>query len=357
MIAFLLLPLLGATAGDASSFAKSLALLGDQDGDRCSEIAVGSPSDGDGHRGKLFVFSGKSGDLLRELTGDAPDGAFGTDVAGVGDQDGDKIPDFAVGAPFVRGDKGQGKVVVFSGKDGHALRTLAAEAGESYFGTDLVAAGDLNGDKKEDLLVHMRVGAGKEEHERFAAYTLATGKRLFAVDGPPGILSHDLGRPLAHIPDVDGDGVPDLAFEWAIEVHLCSGKDGKVLKTIASPIPPQDMSRFGFSICGLEGKPPIVAVGDIQQDGHGSVRLFSIDSLPAAGAAEKAAASAAEKEGGGAVLTGDEGFSGVGRSLAVAGDVDGDGKPDLAVGWSDGRVGGVMLLSSKDLSAARAIED
>jgi hypothetical protein len=32
--------------GDPTGFAKSLALVGDLDGDRCSEIAVGSPSGG-----------------------------------------------------------------------------------------------------------------------------------------------------------------------------------------------------------------------------------------------------------------------------------------------------------------------
>ena len=57
------------TLGDGSGFGRSLALLGDLDGDRCSEVAVASPSDGDGRRGKVFVFSGKVGTLLREFAG------------------------------------------------------------------------------------------------------------------------------------------------------------------------------------------------------------------------------------------------------------------------------------------------
>jgi hypothetical protein len=334
--------------GDGSGFGRSLALLGDLDGDHCCEIAVGSPSDGDGRRGKVFIFSGKAGAPLREYAGDTPDGGFGSDVASVGDQDGDGVPDFAVGAPLVRGEGVQGKVVVLSGKDGRPLRTLLPLAGELYFGSDLTSIGDVNGDKKDELLVRARVGTGAEEHERFIVITLSTGKRMFAVDSPAGITSQDLGRPIARIPDVDGDGVPDFAVEFASDVHLCSGKDGKILRTLSSPIPATEKSRFGFSICGFSDKLPVVAVGDIQQDLHGSLRLFQIESL---------AAGAAEKEGGGAVLVGEEGFTGVGRSIAAAGDVNKDGVPDLAMGWTDGHIGGVVLLSSKDLTPARPTDD
>ncbi len=349
MFPSLLLSLLSAPAGDATGFAKSLALLGDLDGDRCSEIAVGSPSDGDQHRGKLFLFSGKTGALLRELVGDAPDGAFGSDVAGVGDQDGDKIPDFAVSAPFVRAEGAQGSVLVVSGKDGKPIRALAPIAGERYFGTDLVSLGDLNGDKKDELLVRCRAGAGPEEHERFVVFTLSTGKRMFAVDSPAGVTSHDLGRPLSRVPDVDGDKVPDFAVEWASDVHVCSGKDGKLLRTLVAPIPPTEKSLFGFSICAFMGKVPIVAVGDIHDELHGSLRLFTIESVVETGAAEK--------EGGGAALSGDDGFTGVGYSLAAAGDLNHDGVEDIASGWTDGRIGGVLMLSGSDLAAVRTIPD
>jgi hypothetical protein len=346
----LLLSTIPATSpGDASSFAKSLALVGDLDGDRCSEIAVGSPSDGDQHRGKLFLFSGKTGALLRELAGDAPDGAFGSDVASVGDQDGDKVPDFAVAAPFVRGEGMEGSVTIYSGKDGKPIRTLAPIAGERYFGTDLVSIGDLNGDKKDELLVRCRAGTGPEEHERFVAITLSTGKRMYAVDSPAGVTSHDMGRPLARVPDVDGDKIPDFAVEYASDVRVCSGKDGKLLRTLVAPIPPTDKSSFGFSICSLSGKVPIVAVGDILDELHGSIRLFAIESVGDAGAAEK--------EGGGAALSGDDGFSGVGRALANAGDLNHDGVEDLAAGWTDGRIGGILLLSGSDLASVRTIPD
>src|SRR5262249_2480284 len=119
--------------------------------------------------------------------------------------------------------------------------------------------------------------------------------------------------------------------------------------TLSSPIPATEKSRFGFSICGVPDKVPIVAVGDVEQDRHGSVRLFRIEALEDAGAAEK--------EGGGAVLVGDEGFSGVGRPIAAAGDVDGAGVPGLAMGGTDGHGGGVLVLSTKDLEPVRALDE
>ncbi len=328
-----LIALLLATSGDASTFGKSLALVGDLDGDRCSEIAVGSPSDGEGRRGKVFLFSGKSGALLRELSGEGENSGFGSDVAAIGDQDGDGVPDLAVGSPFVRGQGTQGRVAIVSGKDGKRIRALEAEPGEHYLGTDLVALGDLDGDGKEDLLLRARVGGGPTEHERFVGVSAATGKRLFVVDSPPGVLACDLGRPIARVFDVDGDGVPDFAVEFGQVVHVRSGKDGKELKSFSSP---NGTKLFGYSICAVRGTNPSLEIGDPTDGDGGSVRRFSL------------------KADGSALFPG-KGHAGVGQSLASAGDLDGDGIDEVAVGWSDGKRGGVLVLSGKDFSSVRTI--
>jgi hypothetical protein len=333
-------------AGDASSFGKSIALAGDLDGDRCCEVVVGSPSDGEGRRGRVLVFSGKSGELLRELLGSGPDSGFGAEVASAGDQDGDKVGDLAVGAPFVRGEGSEGRVDLFSGKDGRPIRSLSPEKDERYFGTSLTSIGDVDGDQVEDLLVRMRAGPARDEHERFVAISLASGKRLYAIDAPEGVTSHDLGRPLTPVPDVDGDKVPDFAVEFGSEVHVHSGASGKKLATMVSPLPSDAKSTFGFAICGLAGKRPMLAVGDTVEGGYGAVRLLPIR-----------APDEPEIEGGGLFISGDDDFSGAGRSLAPAGDCDGDGRPDLAVAWSDGRSGGAVILSTKDFSPARPLAE
>jgi hypothetical protein len=337
---------------DHTGFARTLALVGDLDGDQCSEIAVGSPSDGPERCGRVYVFSGQSGALLRTFDGPGPGSGHGLALDAVGDLDGDGIPDLAIGAPYQkatkRSSKAEGVVRLVSGKDGRVLLTLAPAPDERYFGTDLVSLGDLDGDGKPELLVRARVGAGEKEHERFIVVSTVHPSRLYAIDSPDGVTSHDLANPLARLDDVDGDGLPDFAVQHGGDVHVHSGKDGKPLATLASPLAPDQKSAFGFSLCGVPGKPVLLAVGDTREETWGSIRLLPV--VLGKGDEQRAAAEKA------CFLLGEEELPGVGCSLALAGDLNGDGSPDLVAGLCDGRKGGLMVLSTDGLVVTRAME-
>src|SRR6185436_10199640 len=125
------------------------------------------------------------------------------------------------------------------------------------------------------------------------------------------------------------------------DVHVRSGKTGNDIATLSSPLPPDARSAFGFSICGIPGKPVMVAVGDPREEIHGSIRLLPI--VLGEGAEQRAASEKA------LYLIGTEGFSGLGYSLAFAGDIDADGIPDIVAGRSDGHEGGLMILATDDL--------
>src|SRR5262245_35941264 len=96
----------GALIGQATGFSHSrsgavVAALGDIDEDGKADFAVGAPSHGDG--GSVFVFSGASCftdncPSIFELQAENEFDNFGNSVAGVGDVDGDRVPDLAVGA-------------------------------------------------------------------------------------------------------------------------------------------------------------------------------------------------------------------------------------------------------------------
>src|SRR6185503_2611798 len=90
--------------------------LGDVDGDGVTDVVVsatGNPPYGDTH-GKLYVYSGKSGKLLWQVTG--KEGALlGTGLESADDVDGDGAQDVVAGAP------GEDAVYVYSGKDGHLI--------------------------------------------------------------------------------------------------------------------------------------------------------------------------------------------------------------------------------------------
>src|SRR5262245_14405628 len=92
------------------------------------------------------------------LTGVEAGDSFGAAVTGVGDVNGDGIPDFLVGAPGARGAAGiTGTVSLFLGNPDSVFTTpdlvIEGEVGGDAFGFAVSAAGDVDGDGYDDFLV------------------------------------------------------------------------------------------------------------------------------------------------------------------------------------------------------------
>jgi FG-GAP repeat protein len=160
---------------DGDRFGASLASLGDLDRDGTTELAVGADNDGDGgvKRGAVWVLSlATDGSVARSVKHswlshlDLHDNDFfGCSVAALGDVDGDRTMDLAVGAMLDDdGGLNRGAVwVLFLEPDGSlkAARTISSTsggltgplAGNGFFGGALAALGDLDGDDKLDLAV------------------------------------------------------------------------------------------------------------------------------------------------------------------------------------------------------------
>ena len=136
----------------------SVADAGDVDGDGLSEVVAGAylnSANGLQSSGSVIVFRGSDGTVLHHWMGGASWDRLGWNVAGVGDADGDLVPDILASAPFsdVLGFTDAGEALLFSGRTGDLIMAWAGSANDDRLGYGLAGAGDVDADGTEDLLV------------------------------------------------------------------------------------------------------------------------------------------------------------------------------------------------------------
>ncbi|MFG0316349.1 MAG: integrin alpha, partial [Planctomycetota bacterium JB042] len=195
----------------AERFGGATAAIGDVDGDGVPDLAVGAPgADGAATAaGRVEVRSGATGLVRLELAGDSAFDRTGSAVAGPGDLDGDGVPDLVVGAPS--GTPPAGTIEARSGSDGALLWSVVGAAAGDRFGATIAAVGDVDGDGIGDVVV----GAPDHDGGGFGAgrgevRSGATGAALWGIDG--GAVLDRLGLAVAGVGDVDGDGTADVAL-------------------------------------------------------------------------------------------------------------------------------------------------
>ncbi|MEQ1893099.1 MAG: PKD domain-containing protein [Planctomycetota bacterium] len=163
--------------GDIFGFAAEC--LGDVNGDGIPDLAVGTPKDDDGgvRKGAVWIlFLKRDGTVLgHKKISDVANGyglqegnEFGSSMAGLGDLDGDGVPDMAVGAPlddgllddqgavwinFLKTDGGVKSKLKINDISGNFTGNLADG---DWFGMALATMPDLDGDGRIELAVGAR---------------------------------------------------------------------------------------------------------------------------------------------------------------------------------------------------------
>jgi len=144
---------------DASGSALGMmfvSVIGDVDGDGIPDIYASDWSnDAKGpSTGRIYVHSGKDGRRLLTLTGETAGEGFGIGPATAGDVDGDGFADLIVGSwQYGQAAISGGRAYLYSGKDGHLLKTYTCRVPGDTFGFDAVGMGDVDGDGTIDFLI------------------------------------------------------------------------------------------------------------------------------------------------------------------------------------------------------------
>jgi uncharacterized delta-60 repeat protein len=272
----------------------------------------------------------------------------------VADVNGDLIPDYIGGT----GPGTTARVLVIDGKSGNVLADFQPFE-DAFTGGVFVAAGDLNGDGRADLVVTPDVGGGPVVAVYDGAKLVAGVKPAFAqvvrflgIDDP-----NFRGGARAALGDVNADGTPDLVVAAGTgggpRVAILNGKDVAAGATAPAHLVPD---FFAFEPGVRNGA--FVSAGDVDGDGFADlafgggpdgaprVRVVSGKAMLTVGAFS----SLDQLPGSGQIanfFAGDPASRG-GVRVSLR-DVDGDDKADLTVGSGEGEAGKVQVFSAPSL--------
>lgn len=133
-----------------------VSVVGDVDHDGTADIYASDwPNQALGRStGRIYVYSGRTGQPLLTLTGEDAGDGFGIGPADLGDINGDGYDDLVIGAwQYAGAAPSGGKIYVYSGRNHTLLRTITGKVPGETLGFDATGLGDVNGDGIPDLLV------------------------------------------------------------------------------------------------------------------------------------------------------------------------------------------------------------
>jgi hypothetical protein len=349
----------------------SVSSAGDLNGDGYGDVAIGAPGR-TSETGAVLVFTGSASGLGASpaftLTGNAQAGCkFGWSVALAGDVNVDGYSDLLVGAPrFNTSGVGQGKAYCYHG--GVALPTLVWQVpgttANAEFGYSVAGAGDLNGDGASDVVIGEPFRLKSTLIPKSGAIHLFAGVSGTGLSGTastmqqPGSSNYNVGYSVSSAGDLDGDGYADLVV-GAPGATTGNGYiyvyRGAALATLINTSPAASLAG---PISSAERLGHSVALaGDVNGDGYADIVVGSPSNTSSAGKVQVFRGDATVALDAAHLLWSRTGATAnrLGAAVCTGGDVNGDGISDLLVVAPDlGNGTATVFHGAPDLPASTA---
>jgi len=333
--------------------------------------------------------------VIHEWDGEDSNDQFGWIARSLGDVDGDGVPDFVTSAPTknIGGDEA-GRVYVYSTRTGKLLWSVDGKPGDQL-GTGLESAGDTDADGVQDVIASAPgsdtayVYSGKDGHLLLTFHGEAKGDNFGNHVSTVGDIEHN-----GHADVIIGAPANNAGGKAAGRAYVYSGKDGHLLLTLTgeragdgfgSAVTGYSDAEHAFLVVGAPGGGPrktgrvyvynalthkpqftfdsdstgnmlgymfLAVLGDV--DGDGVPDVYASDWSNAAKGPSTGRVYVYSGKTGKRLhmFTGDTAGEGFGTTQSVAGDVDHDGHADLIVGswqYSEAAISGgrAYLYSGK----------
>lgn len=368
-------------------FSRDHDVIGDVNGDGVLDLVVGARSDDDGgtDAGAVYILfmnhngTVQSNQKISMLEGNFTEilnagNFFGYGVAGIGDYDGDFIPDIAVSAPVP---PNRAIYIIHLNSNG-TVKDFVKNSNITAQG--LSAIGDMNGDGRIDLVAcdpGSDIGGTDIGAIRILFFNGASqiiNSQTVLINPTSGGLGSGLdsldqfgGREVAMLGDIDGDGTKELAVGafmsdggkgaiWILslsstnynvvsKLKITEGLNGftDTLTAGSNPNGTQG-ANFGHALCKVgdlngDGVPDLMTGANQQNEGWGYILYLNADKTV------KSFTRINNTDGGfGLVLDTIERFS---RSISFVGDLRGDGTTAVNYGGGAGGTGTLYLLFFK----------
>ncbi|MBI1871222.1 MAG: FG-GAP repeat protein, partial [Chlamydiae bacterium] len=354
----------------------SVSGAGDVDGDGKSDLLIGAYGNDAGgpNAGKTYLILAKSLGSSKTIDLSLADYAFigenendlsGYSLSDAGDVDGDGKADILIGA-FENSEGGYdaGKTYLILAKSLGSSKTIdlsladytfIGENKNDYSGYSLSSAGDVDGDGKADILIE---AYGNDEGGSLAGKTylilaksLGSSKTIDLSLADYTFIGENAddysGRSVSSAGDVDGDGKSDLLIgaHGNDEGGSLAGKTYLILAKSLGSSKTIDLSLADYAFVGENAYDysgiSVSGAGDVDGDGRPDLLIGAYGNDEGGSLAGKTYLILAKSLGSSKTIDlslADYAFIGEnenddsGHSVSSAGDVNGDGRPDLLIG-------------------------